>query len=71
MYGTGMDAYTLGHYQQVARKMKNYVAASSYNYYSGRDQIAMQPMFYPNRSYGSEFSFNLSSIGQGLRDIFA
>lgn len=70
MYGTGMDAYTLGHYRQVAKKMNNYVAASAFNFYSGRDQVSMQPAFYPNQAYGTRFDLGLSSIGQRLGEIF-
>jgi len=66
MYGTGMDAYTFKHFQNVARNMNIYVAASAYDYYSGRDRIPMvvyQPVFYPMASLGERFASELYSVG--------
>jgi hypothetical protein len=66
MYGTGMDPYTLSHYHNVARKMNNYVAASAYHFYSGRDRVPMgvyQPAFYSGPTLGNRFANGLNAVG--------
>jgi hypothetical protein len=74
MYGTGMNPYTLRHFQRVARNMNNYVAGPSYNYYPRHDGNLMgayQASYYQNTGYADMFANRLYSMGlpYGMVDL--
>ncbi|CAF1229985.1 unnamed protein product [Adineta ricciae] len=66
MHGTGMDVSTLNHFHRVAKAMNNYVAASAYSSYTGRDGFqgnTYHPSFQHYTNLGNRFAGGLHSIG--------
>ncbi|CAF2090395.1 unnamed protein product [Rotaria magnacalcarata] len=61
-----MDPYTLQHFYRVANAMNNYVAASSYSYYSGYDGIRTDRFiaeYHSNSGYTSHHGSSSYSLG--------